>query len=98
MQDWLPEEQLAHFINDTANMLDLGAFHARPATTGAARTARSANFRALYLKELSELFVQVVYLATLLHPVRMVLALPALVAVALLAWVMREARQAAGRR
>lgn len=109
IQDWLPEGHLAHFISDTVDTLDLGAFHARydkdgprnqpfhPAmmvkvlvygyATGvfssrkiarklhedvafrvlaagnfpAHRTIR--DFRALHLKELSELFVQVVRLA-----------------------------------
>jgi transposase len=109
IQDWLPEGHLAHFISDTVDTLDLGAFHARydkdgprnqpfhPAmmvkvlvygyATGvfssrkiarklhedvafrvlaagnfpAHRTIR--DFRALHLKELSDLFVQVVRLA-----------------------------------
>lgn len=109
IQDWLPDGHLAHFISDTVDTLDLGAFHARydkdgprnqpfhPAmmvkvlvygyATGvfssrklarklhedvafrvlaagnfpAHRTIR--DFRALHLKELSELFVQVVRLA-----------------------------------
>jgi transposase len=109
IQDWLPEGHLAHFIGDTVDTLDLGAFHARydkdgprnqpfhPAmmvkvlvygyATGvfssrkiarklhedvafralaagnfpAHRTIR--DFRAFHLKELSELFVQVVRLA-----------------------------------
>jgi transposase len=109
IQDWLPEGHLAHFISDTVDTLDLGAFHARydkdgprnqpyhPAmmvkvlvygyATGvfssrkiarklhedvafrvlaagnfpAHRTIR--DFRAFHLKELSELFVQVVRLA-----------------------------------
>ena len=29
IQDWLPEGHLAHFINDTVDLLDLSAFHAR---------------------------------------------------------------------
>lgn len=29
IQDWLPEGHLAHFISDTVDALDLGAFHAR---------------------------------------------------------------------
>jgi transposase len=29
LQDWLPEGHLAHFISDTVDTLDLGAFHAR---------------------------------------------------------------------
>ena len=29
IQDWLPEGHLAHFIGDTVDTLDLGAFHAR---------------------------------------------------------------------
>jgi len=29
MQDWLPQGHLAHFISDTVDVLDLGAFHAR---------------------------------------------------------------------
>jgi transposase len=109
IQDWLPEGRLAHFIGDTVDTLDLGAFHARydkdgprnqpfhPAmmvkvlvygyATGvfssrkiarklhedvafrvlaagnfpAHRTIR--DFRAFHLKELSDLFVQVVRLA-----------------------------------
>lgn len=109
IQDWLPEGHLAHFISDTVDTLELGAFHARydkdgprnqpfhPAmmvkvlvygyATGvfssrkiarklhedvafrvlaagnfpAHRTIR--DFRAFHLKELSELFVQVVRLA-----------------------------------
>lgn len=109
MQEWLPEGHLVHFISDTVDGLDLGAFHARydkngprnqpfhPAmmvkvlvygyATGvfssrkiarklhedvafrvlaagnfpAHRTIR--DFRAFHLKELSELFVQVVRLA-----------------------------------
>ena len=109
IQDWLPEGHLAHFVSDTVDTLDLGAFHARydkdgprnqpfhPAmmvkvlvygyATGvfssrkiarklqedvafrvlaagnfpAHRTIR--DFRAIHLKELSELFVQVVRLA-----------------------------------
>lgn len=109
IQDWLPEGHLAHFISDTVDTLDLGAFHARydkdgprnqpfhPAmmvkvlvygyATGvfssrkiakklhedvafrvlaagnfpAHRTIR--DFRAFHLKELSDLFVQVVRLA-----------------------------------
>lgn len=109
IQDWLPEGHLAHFISDTVDTLDLGAFHARydkdgprnqpfhPAmmvkvlvygyATGvfssrkiakklhedvAFRVLGAANFpahrtirdfRALHLKELSDLFVQVVRLA-----------------------------------
>lgn len=109
MQDWLPEGYLAHFISDTVDMLELGAFHARynkngprnqpfhPAMMvkvliyGYARGVFSSrkiarklhedvvfrvpaagnfpahrtigDFRALHLKELSELFVQVVRLA-----------------------------------
>ena len=109
LQEWLPEGHLAHFIGDTVDGLDLGAFHARydkdgprnqpfhPAmmvkvlvygyATGvfssrkiarklhedvafrvlaarnfpAHRTIR--DFRAFHLKELSDLFVQVVRLA-----------------------------------
>ncbi len=109
LQEWLPEGHLAHFISDTVDGLDLGAFHARydkdgprnqpfhPAmmvkvliygyATGvfssrkiarklhedvafrvlaarnfpAHRTIR--DFRAFHLKELSDLFVQVVRLA-----------------------------------
>jgi hypothetical protein len=109
LQEWLPEGHLAHFISDTIDGLDLGAFHARydkdgprnqpfhPAmmvkvlvygyATGvfssrkiarklhedvafrvlaarnfpAHRTIR--DFRAFHLKELSDLFVQVVRLA-----------------------------------
>ena len=109
LQDWLPEGHLAHFISDTVDTLDLGAFHARydkdgprnqpfhPAmmikvlvygyATGvfssrkiarklhedvALRVLAAGNFpahrtirdfRAFHLKELSELFVQVVRLA-----------------------------------
>ena len=109
LQDWLPEGHLAHFISDTVDTLELGAFHARydkdgprnqpfhPAmmvkvlvygyATGvfssrkiakklhedvALRVLAAGNFpahrtirefRALHLKELSELFVQVVRLA-----------------------------------
>lgn len=109
IQDWLPEGHLAHFISDTVDMLELGAFHARydkdgprnqpfhPAmmvkvlvygyATGvfssrkiarklhedvAFRVLAAGNFpahrtirefRAFHLKELSELFVQVVRLA-----------------------------------
>ncbi len=117
MQDWLPEGHHAHFISDTVDGLDLGAFHARydkdgprnqpfhPAmmvkvlvygyATGvfssrkiarklhedvafrvlaagnfpAHRTIR--DFRALHLKELSELFVQVVRLAREMGLVRL---------------------------
>ena len=29
LQEWLPEEHLAHFISDAIDGLDLGAFHAR---------------------------------------------------------------------
>ena len=29
LQEWLPEGHLAHFISDTVDTLDLGAFHAR---------------------------------------------------------------------
>jgi transposase len=109
IQDWLPEGHLAHFISDTVDTLDLGAFHARYGKDGprnqpfhpammvkvlvygyatgvfssrkiarklhedvafrvlaagnfpAHRTIR--DFRALHLKELSDLFVQVVRLA-----------------------------------
>lgn len=109
LQEWLPEGHLAHFIGDTVDTLDLGAFHARydkdgprnqpfhPAmmvkvlvygyATGvfssrkiarklhedvafrvlaahnfpAHRTIR--DFRAFHLKELGDLFVQVVRLA-----------------------------------
>lgn len=109
MQDWLPEGHLAHFISDTVDTLDLGAFHARYDKDGprnqpfhpammvkvlvygyasgvfssrkiarklhedvafrvlaagnfpAHRTIR--DFRALHLKELSELFAQIVRLA-----------------------------------
>ncbi|MFY9513033.1 MAG: IS1182 family transposase [Rubrivivax sp.] len=109
IQDWLPEGHLAHFISDTVDTLDLGAFHGRydkdgprnqpfhPAmmvkvlvygyATGvfssrkiarklhedvALRVLAAGNFpahrtirdfRAFHLKELSELFVQVVRLA-----------------------------------
>ena len=109
IQDWLPEGHLAHFIGDTVDTLDLGAFHARydkdgprnqpfhPAmmvkvlvygyATGvfssrkiarklhedvAFRVLAAGNFpahrtirefRAFHLKELSELFAQVVRLA-----------------------------------
>jgi len=111
LQDWLPEGQLAHFISDTVDALDLSAFYARYAggarsvsmtlhhpammvkllvygyVTGvfssrkiecrlhedlAFRLLGASNFprhrtirdfRALHLKELSELFVQVVKLA-----------------------------------
>ncbi|HJV71229.1 IS1182 family transposase [Ideonella sp.] len=109
IQDWLPEGHLAHFISDTVDTLDLGAFHARydkdgprnqpfhPAmmvkvlvygyATGvfssrkiakklhedvAFRVLAAGNFpahrtirefRAFHLKELSDLFVQVVRLA-----------------------------------
>jgi transposase len=109
MQDWLPEGHLAHFISDTVDTLDLGAFHARydkdgprnqpfhPAmmvkvlvygyATGVFSSRKMArklhedvafrvlaagnfpahrtirDFRAFHLKELSELFVQVVRLA-----------------------------------
>jgi transposase len=109
IQDWLPEGHLAHFISDTVDTLDLGAFHARydkdgprnqpfhPAmmvkvlvygyATGvfssrkiarklhedvAFRVLAAGNFpahrtirefRAFHLKELGELFVQVVRLA-----------------------------------
>ena len=108
-QDWLPAGHLAHFINDTVDALDLGAFYARyegggsrnqpfhPAmmvkvlvygyATGvfssrkmerrlhedlAFRMLAAGNFprhrticdfRAFHLKELSQLFVQVVRLA-----------------------------------
>ncbi len=109
LQEWLPDGHLAHFIGDTVDTLDLGAFHARYAKGGprnqpfhpammvkvllygyatgvfssrkiarklhedvafrvlaagnfpAHRTIR--DFRALHLKELAELFVQVVRLA-----------------------------------
>ena len=109
LQDWLPEEHLAHFISDTVAAPDPKAFYARYAGGGARnqpfhpalmikllvygcatglfssrkierrlhddlafrmlgtgnfpkhRTIR--DFRALHLKELSELFVQVVKLA-----------------------------------
>ncbi len=109
IQDWLPEGHLAHFISDTVDTLDLGAFHARYDKDGprnqpfhpammvkvliygyasgvfssrkiarklhedvAFRVLAAGNFpahrtirefRALHLKELSELFVQVVRLA-----------------------------------
>jgi transposase len=109
LQEWLPEDHLAHFISDAVDGLDLSAFHARyekdgprnqpfhPAmmvkvlvygyATGvfssrkiarklhedvAFRVLAASNFpahrtirdfRALHLKELSELFVQVVRLA-----------------------------------
>jgi len=109
IQEWLPEGHLAHFISDTVDTLDLGAFHARydkdgtrnqpfhPAmmvkvlvygyATGVFSSRKIASklhedvafrvlaagnfpahrtireFRALHLKELSELFVQVVRLA-----------------------------------
>jgi transposase len=117
IQDWLPEGHLAHFISDTVDTLDLGAFHARydkdgprnqpfhPAmmvkvlvygyATGvfssrkiarklhedvafrvlaagnfpAHRTIR--DFRAFHLKELSDLFVQVVRLAREMGLVRL---------------------------
>jgi len=109
LQEWLPEGHLAHFISDTIDELDLGAFHARDDKDGprnqpfhpammvkvlvygyatgvfssrkiarklhedvafrvlaarnfpAHRTIR--DFRAFHLKELSDLFVQVVRLA-----------------------------------
>ena len=109
IQDWLPEGHLAHFISDTVDTLDLGAFHARydkdgprnqpfhPAmmvkvlvyayATGVFSSRKMAkklhedvafrvlaagnfpahrtirDFRAFHLKELSDLFVQVVRLA-----------------------------------
>jgi transposase len=109
IQDWLPEGHLAHFISDTVDTLDLGAFHARyekdgprnqpfhPAmmvkvlvygyATGVFSSRKIARklhedvafrmlgagnfpahrtireFRANHLRELSELFVQVVRLA-----------------------------------
>src|SRR5215213_9656950 len=109
LQEWLPEGHLAHFISDTVDTLDLGAFHARyekggprnqpfdPAmmvkvliygyATGVFSSRKIArklhedvafrvlaaenfpahrtisDFRAFHLKELSELFVQVVRLA-----------------------------------
>jgi transposase len=109
LQDWLPEGQLAYFISDTVDGLDLSAFHARYAGGGsrnqpfhpammvkvlvyayatgvfssrkiarklhedvALRVLGAGNFpahrtisdfRAFHLKELSELFVQVVRLA-----------------------------------
>lgn len=34
LQEWLPEGHLAYFINDTVDMLDLSAFHARYAGGG----------------------------------------------------------------
>jgi len=34
LQEWLPEGHLAHFISDTVDTLDLGAFHARYAGGG----------------------------------------------------------------
>ena len=109
LQDWLPQDHLAHFISDTVDSLDLSAFHARydkggprnqpfhPAmmvkllvygyATGVFSSRKMAkklhediafrvlaagnfpahrtlrDFRAFHLKELSELFVQVVRLA-----------------------------------
>lgn len=55
-QDWLPPGHLAHFIDDTVDALDLKAFYARYEGGG----SRNQPF---HLKELSELFVQVVKLA-----------------------------------
>ena len=34
LQDWLPDGHLAYFINDTVDLLDLSAFHARYASGG----------------------------------------------------------------
>lgn len=34
MREWLPEEHLAYFINDTVDSLDMQAFHARYARGG----------------------------------------------------------------
>lgn len=34
MREWLPEEHLAYFINDTVDSLDMQAFHARYARRG----------------------------------------------------------------
>ncbi len=34
LQDWLPENQLAHFVGDTVDQLDLSAFHVRYAKGG----------------------------------------------------------------
>ena len=109
LREWLPEAHLAHYISETIDALDLGAFHARyedggarnqpfdPAmmvkvlvygyATGVFSSRKIArklhedvafrvlaagnfpkhrticDFRALHLKELAELFVQVVQLA-----------------------------------
>lgn len=109
LQEWLPQDHLAHFISDTVDQLDLSAFHARyegggsrnqpfhPAmmvkvlvygyASGVVSSRKIAkklhedvafrvlgagnfpkhrticDFRALHLKELSALFVQVVKLA-----------------------------------
>jgi len=109
IQDWLPEDHLAHFISDTVDQLDLKAFHARYEQDGprnqpfhpammvkvllygyasgvfsSRRIARKLHedvafrvlaagnfpahrtirdFRAIHLKEFSDLFVQVVKLA-----------------------------------
>jgi hypothetical protein len=73
MQEWLPEGHLAYFIGDAVDGLDLSAFHARKLHEDVAfrvlgarnfpahRTIR--DFRALHLKDLGDLFVQVVRLA-----------------------------------
>jgi transposase len=109
MREWLPEGHLAYFINDTVDILDLQAFHARYSAGGSRnqpfhpammvkvliygyatgvfssrKLARKlhedvafrllgagnfpahrtlSDFRAFHLKELSDLFVQVVRLA-----------------------------------
>src|ERR1700677_322010 len=109
LREWLPEDHLAHYISDTIETLDLGAFYARYESGGARnqpfhpammvkvlvygyatgvfssrKIARKlhedvafrllaagkfpnhrtiSDFRALHLKELAELFVQVVKLA-----------------------------------
>jgi transposase len=109
LRQWLPEDHLAHYINDTIETLDLGAFYARyenggprnqpfhPAmmvkvlvygyATGVFSSRKIArklhedvafrvlaagnfpkhrtisDFRALHLKELAQLFVQVVKVA-----------------------------------
>lgn len=77
IQDWLPEGHLAHFISDTVDGYASGVFSSRKMARKlhedvafrvlaagnfpAHRTLR--DFRALHLKELGELFVQVVRLA-----------------------------------
>jgi transposase len=109
LREWLPEDHLAHYISDTIETLDLGAFYERYESGGARnqpfhpammvkvlvygyatgvfssrKIARKlhedvafrllaagnfpkhrtiSDFRALHLKELAELFVQVVKLA-----------------------------------